>query len=360
LELSVSLALLSILMVAIGSAILLASKALPDASTSAFAAGPAAGIADQIATELLTAVSVTQNSPTMIEFTVERGGASHTIRYKWSATPGDPLTRQYDSGPAVNVLEDVQSFTLTYHTREVTITSSECTTSEEMVLASFEGWAGITPEEENYGLDSAGWTCQFFLAAIPDGATELTITRAMLKMRQGARGTGITFTVGIHESAGPSDPTPQPNPIGTVVTKPGAYLPTSYEWREFVFSDVVIHNPTQNYVVVVKGSSVGNPSFADGDVLRLFAPDGRHDPVPPDNNTCATWTYNEGGRWQPKASLRNQYDHPFYVYGTYTSEETSTRTSDLLELVGIELLAGSAPPIRVQTQVLSRPELSTP
>ena len=350
-EMTVSVAVVSILMVSMSSAILLAGKALPDASSSSLTAVAATGIADNIATELLTAVSVTQNSPTMIEFTVDRSGASHTIRYEWSGTPGDPLTRRYDSAPAVNILEDVQGFTLTYQTKDGTSTSTGEVTSDEIILASFNGWPGTTAQEQNSGLDSAGWAGQFFSADMPDGARKLQVTRVLLKMRQGARGAGVTFTVGIHGATGGGNPEPQAAPIGTVVTKPGSYLPASYEWREFLFSDVTINNPNKEYVIVVKGSSVGNPPFTDGDVLRLYAAQA------PENGSQAVWTLDAGGSWEPRTNFQHRYDHPFYVYGAYTTEGTSSTPSTLLELVGVELLAGSAPTIRVQTQVLSKPEL---
>jgi len=76
---TVTVAIVSILTVSIASAILLATHALPDADNAAFPSTDVAMTADQIAGELYSAVSVTQYSPTMIEFTVNRGGADHTI-----------------------------------------------------------------------------------------------------------------------------------------------------------------------------------------------------------------------------------------------------------------------------------------
>lgn len=352
-EMVVSVAVVSVLAVSMGSAILIASRALPDADNPAARSLEAAAVVDQMAGELYSAVSVTYFSATAIEFTVERGGANHTIRYQWSGTPGDPLARRYDGGASVNVLEDVRGFTLTYHMKTTTVTSTEIDESDEVLLASFTGWPGLTAEEETVGLDSVTWAGQFFEAAVPDNVKKLNVTRVCLKMRQGANGAGSTFTVAIHRAVGGGNAEPQANPVGTPVTTPGSYLPTSYEWREFLFSDVSISNPGKEYVIVAKGTGQANPSNADGDVLHLHANDA------PENGTVAIWTQREGSSWDPKKNIRQYYDHPFYVYGTYQTEVTVQRPSNILELTGIELLGGLAPTVRVrtETQVLNRPEL---
>ncbi|KPK79717.1 MAG: hypothetical protein AMJ81_12890, partial [Phycisphaerae bacterium SM23_33] len=81
-----ALAILGVLAVSIGSAIVIATRALPDANGGSGAVD-AAFVADQIATELHSAVSVSRYSPTLIEFGVERSGVGHTIAYEWSGRP---------------------------------------------------------------------------------------------------------------------------------------------------------------------------------------------------------------------------------------------------------------------------------
>jgi Tfp pilus assembly protein PilW len=46
-------------------------------------------------------------------------GQPETIRYYWSGTPGDPLTRQVNGSPAAVIAEDVTLFSLTYLLRAV-------------------------------------------------------------------------------------------------------------------------------------------------------------------------------------------------------------------------------------------------
>ena len=116
-ELLVSIAITSVLMLAIGSVMLVATHAFPDVNGPANAIIVASEVAEQLATELQYAVSINSRSATMIEFTVadrDTDEVAETIRYEWSGTPGDPLTRQYNAGTAVNVLDSVQEFNLSY------------------------------------------------------------------------------------------------------------------------------------------------------------------------------------------------------------------------------------------------------
>ncbi len=120
-ELMASMTIMVILMGATTSTILIASHAIPDSEDPAQKKLAATDVVDQMAGELFYATSITEATRRAVTFTVaDRGhGAAgpETIRYAWSGTPGDPLTRQYNDGTVVNVSEGVERFKLVYTTR---------------------------------------------------------------------------------------------------------------------------------------------------------------------------------------------------------------------------------------------------
>lgn len=115
-ELVVSMAASTVLMAGMGSAIFIAARA---SNPSEVPANTIKGsvTAQEIAAELRSAVSFNERTANSVEFTVadrDGDGFVETIRYNWSAVPGHPLTRQYNGGNVVNVLEDVYDFSLAY------------------------------------------------------------------------------------------------------------------------------------------------------------------------------------------------------------------------------------------------------
>src|ERR1051325_4118910 len=106
-EMVLALGILAIILVAAESAVVLSAKAIPDGRGPAAAAISGERAQDLMTSELMTAVGVTEQTANAITFTVpDRNGDSvaETIRYAWTGTAGDPLTRQYNGGNVVNVL----------------------------------------------------------------------------------------------------------------------------------------------------------------------------------------------------------------------------------------------------------------
>lgn len=116
-ELLVSVAITSILMVTIASAMLIATKALPDLDSPAAQIIAASGAMEQLSAELKYATGFTERDSHSVEFTVadrDSDYAAETIRYDWSCVAGASLTRQYNGGSVVDIIEDVRQFDLTY------------------------------------------------------------------------------------------------------------------------------------------------------------------------------------------------------------------------------------------------------
>lgn len=120
-ELVASMGIMTLLMGAMTSAIVIATHAIPNNTDPEQQNRKAMEVVEQIASELFYATTVTEATARSVTFTVaDRGhGASgpEEIRYEWSGTPGDPLTRQYNNGTVCTVCEGVEQLTFTFERR---------------------------------------------------------------------------------------------------------------------------------------------------------------------------------------------------------------------------------------------------
>ncbi len=352
-ELVVSMAVATVLMGGLASAIVLASHAMPNKENPAKATLDAHYAAEQIAGELFCAQSFSERTTTSVEFTVaDRDGDSfsETIRYAWPGTPGDPLTRQYNSGTTVEFVPEAYEFTLAYNYRQESTTTTETvvTQSPEIGLASFISWSGAPATEAP--LSPVNWMAEYFQITPPAEVTTMNISTVKLMARSGFPSPGATITIGIHPTVAPGDPTPQSNPIGTPAVLLTSTLSLQMNWANFTFSDVVIDTSQTEYVIVVK-TSVGGTAYLRKYYLKT-APADTH---------ILTWTDDAGGSWDPRSNVWDDYDMPFMVYGTYETETTEdiTTTRYFLQSTGISLRSGPTASTRVDTavQVLNEPEV---
>lgn len=117
-EMVVSLSVISIVFLAMGSVMVLASKALPTADSSTALTFEANDLVQQIVSELQTATSVTAATDKGIAFTVpdrDSDAVDESIMYRWDGVPGGPLFRQYNGGNPVKMFL-VWEFQLVYGT----------------------------------------------------------------------------------------------------------------------------------------------------------------------------------------------------------------------------------------------------
>lgn len=359
-ELTVSVAVMAVLIGGLASAVALASRALPDEQSPNSVTLDGYYAAEQIAGELFCAQTFTERSSTTVEFTVADrdpliNPGPEMIRYAWSGTPGDPLTRQYNAGTPANIVEDVHEFTLTYDiTTQTETTIEEGTTwSDEIELAYFDGWPGITPTPEPRGVNSAYWLSQYFQIPPQEGAEELDITLAEVRMRRGST-PPISVIIGIHRSKGDGSFEPDPTPIGTPFTIPGTDLETSFLQIPATFSNVRISDISRtDYCLVIQGSD-GVATWADVYYAKSA----------PDNGTVLRWTEDGGASWDPRSNEINQRDLRFSVWGRYatTGQQEITVDRYFVTSTRIALRIGPNPSTRVETsvQVLNTPEVATP
>jgi prepilin-type N-terminal cleavage/methylation domain-containing protein len=115
LELTVSVGISSILMVGMGSALFVSLRATEPSTGIAAIAADAHEVVAQMTAELQFAKTIPASSANSITITIEdRTGdaADETIVYAWSGTVGDPLTRQFNGGTVIDMIDSVEVFFL--------------------------------------------------------------------------------------------------------------------------------------------------------------------------------------------------------------------------------------------------------
>jgi len=98
LEVMMSTVIVSMLMLAMSSVMVLSTRSITSQSEDV---SKASDVIDEITTDLNLAMSFSEQTATAVTFTVpDRDGnaVSETIRYSWSGTPGDSIMRTYNGG----------------------------------------------------------------------------------------------------------------------------------------------------------------------------------------------------------------------------------------------------------------------
>lgn len=221
----------SILVVAMGSALLIASHALPTPQSLELTTQAGMKATSRMTRELRYALNFVERSSTAVEFTVadrDHDATPETIRYAWSGTLGDPLTRQYNGGDVVNVAEDVYEFALVYDTKIVTQQIPTMIESDEIELHSY-----LTPSSSStYAIMSSQWSGQYFQPVLPRDALRWSVTRVLFIAREHGPNNGQTFV-----QLRPADSSNLP---ATIVLEQNimyeANLSPSYWPQEFLFN----------------------------------------------------------------------------------------------------------------------------
>ena len=340
-ELLIGIALTTIIAVGIGSSMLIASRAIPDADNPANATLAAGEAAQQLTAELQYAISINNRSATMIEFTVadrNNDEVDETIRYEWSGISGDPLTRQYNGGAVVNLLEAVHQFDLSYDLHTISEEIPQGNESTETLLKSFYD----NEDLYDYPIKDTEWYGQYFLPSLPGDAVSWKVTRVRFRAKTDWEADGkckVQLQL----------PTPGNLPSG-VVLEEKTLLESTLRWfyttQEFSFSSVSGLSPQQGLCLVFKWIS-------NGTACEIL---GRDKNVHTSNIRLSKST-NRGASWS------TCYDKSllFWIYGTVTtSGEPHIENTYYLKTVGITLRTGNDEQSMVCTaaQTLNKPEVT--
>lgn len=184
-EVVVALAISSLLMVAVGSAVVMASHALPSRSSPTRAGIDGGRALQHMAAELETALYMIEREDRAVSFTVpdrDGDGRAEVVRYTWSGTAGDPLERQFNGGPRVAVLDAVGQFHLTYEVQSVSesIRGPGVEDAQEQLLVAVGDWGGFY----EHSVTSSRWSGQYFLPDRARVGMSWRPTRVLVRARQ--------------------------------------------------------------------------------------------------------------------------------------------------------------------------------
>jgi len=344
-EAIVSTAVAAIVMVGMVSAVVLATRALPDENRPPSTVVRAAQAADRIASELVCAQSVTEWSDSSIAFVVadrtDPDAEPEQIRYAWSGVPGEALTRQYNAGDSVDFLANVHEFALNYKLKQVTRVVTPEQESPETYLIGNEDWGDL----RDFSVDADHWIGQFFQPDLPPETVRWRVTRVRFLAKSRGETGGLTMV-----QLRPA--TPDGLPADTVLEQVPMYeseLTSSYLWQEVTFSGVSDLEPGAALCLVL--------ACAYGDPHSCKILYQEESPTSP--GTYYVDTSNGGASWDEDTGQTML----FHVYGTITTlGEPQTVYAYRLTGVEITLRVGDQPAGRVQTsvQILNAPEVTGP
>jgi len=343
LEMAVAMAVTSVILLGIGSAMLLAGRAMPDAHGPALESVAGADAVEPIIAELQYAVAVNQRSARMIEFTVaDRNGdqTPEVIRYKWSGVAGDPLTRRYNGGAAVQVLANIRDFGLSYDLQMISTEIPQGNESAETLLSSYSS----LQDYHDYSIKGSEWYSEYFRPVLPANAVSWKVTRVRFyaKTSWGANG---------RDRVQLQTPTAGGLPSGNVLEE-RTLASSSLSWlgyllQEMTYTQVSGLSPQQGLCLVLQWAS------GDDEACKLL---GQAPNVTAPHITLRKSTDNAVS-W----SLRSGESLFFWVYGTVTTTGTpQIQNTYYLNAVRVRLRAGTDNQATVQTsaRIVNRPEVT--
>ena len=334
-ELVTSLAIISILMVAMGSAVVIATRGLPDPNSPFAQKAEAAQVVGQLADELVYATTILKMSPTGLQFVVDRNGKPITIFYSWSGTPGDPLIRAYN-GSDVKIIENVQDFTLTYNLTAPDPTILLIEGPEELFIEQDGSNSGT---ESEFVLTGNNKCAEKFQPVLPADAVSWRITRIQaIVSPSGSTQGSVSFEVWDTNQG-----TGKPNSrIDSASVPESELIPDN--WHEVQFSSAGGLSPSEPYFILFRrlsgGGTVGILKIGTG---SLDSPET---------------TYWSGQNFQEDPTT----DIWLWVWGKVTAPDPNPPppAGAALSSVQIEVQVGPDTSTKTQTavQVLNAPDVS--
>lgn len=335
-ELTVSLAIVSILVTAIGSLIILASKAIPR-DDGVFAASLGGAIlTEELIDDAAFALAFTEVSKTAITFTLADrtgNGNEEIVRYTWSGTPGHPLTRSINGSSPIVVLPDVRSLEFAATTRSGSVFLGSDQTASSRDIQEYDTLLPLAQQVTN-----SNWFGFYCPPPQASGATGWRITQVRLKLLRSGGGGG-TGDVQLRKPK--ADGTPGSTVYASATFKEDDFGLTA-TWRTFNLDSGVVP-AGQGICIVIRGT---NGSNASG--VGYFSSLG----IPP--GTVGVASTNSGSTWTTYGNTCAIHDIDGIVY--LTDEGLAAR--DYVDSLTVRIRAGAAQTAIEKTiRPLNRPEI---
>ena len=340
-ELVVSLALGTMLMAALGSAVVLASRALPDRSSDVLSTMDAARALAAVAEELGTATELTRREAAAVtavlpaDATATTGAAPRVVSYAWSSDGGS-LRRTSSAGGAGDVLADVRRFAVEVQSAPVAKTWSVAgSTAPEQLHAAYTTYSSI----EFRSVDENKLSAQLVTPAWNSDWATWSVTKVRLRLlRQGSQ--NLRVQVRLAASSG--------RPTSTVLAEaeltPWQLPAVLADWVDIPISVTGIAYG-QKVCVVLRGDS------SSGHAAAVEIVNSGAKGLSTSGNGGSSWVWAEDG--VNDSSMR------YEVFGTYTLKPavvTLTRPQATAVRLGVQ--AGGARAMQWATApLLNRPVL---
>ncbi len=177
-EMVLSLTILGIVTVSVGSVALLAGQSEPEQDSAAATLVTDSRTLARIAEDLAMARYVIEQGPNAVTIVVADrtgDGLPDRVRYAWSGSAATPLTVQLNNESAVTLIKYVDQFQLTYDLdqRVTTIPGSPGTPGPEVLIASYEDTGG----SGRFDIKSDEFVAQSLTPALSPGAAGFQPTR---------------------------------------------------------------------------------------------------------------------------------------------------------------------------------------
>lgn len=335
LELVLSITAASVLLVGMQASLFVAIKCLPDAQSSSTTSLQASKIVDNLATELETAVYVTERSATVIGFTVpdrNGDGLPERIRYSWTGTPGGGLTRQFNGGTLATIAASVDLFSLTptFKTVAETYPGSSVEDVAESLLIDNYSISGTG----NNDASPTAFFGQYYTLTLPAGVYAWRPTRVQFMARRNSvPGTSLVQMRPATVNLIPS------NTILEQYTLRDSMMTGTYAYQSFNFNRIDPISSGGAICLTVVGQT-GSKSVTVQSTSGFVG-------LEKTGSNGTVWSYDTG------KSLVSQ------LYGKLTrSGGTQTLNSNYLKSYDIALrMAGTSPTLRTSAALLNHPEM---
>lgn len=329
-ETAVSLAIVSVLVVGMMSAIVVASRAIPDPAHPSHAFAIAQPSLDRFLDDLQGATHIVARSPWSVSFAVpdrDADGYPEVIRYEWSGKVDDPWLRRENGGAFFPVLEHIGDFRLDFQTASTSDSfAGAVTESAETILASETGSGAATI----FRLNEASWLGQLISPTLSPDAVAWKPSRILVNVARTHRASGSLHAV--LETADDAG-----LPSGTLIEEADiaeSVLPRYAGWFELPVSNQVQLNPTQSVCAMFETSDTRT-------VAKFSAATGSSTGLLTNSTQSDLWSLNTGdGLW-------------YYLYGTTLQasiDEVLTREHFTIVRAGVQ--TSTAMESRVETSVL--------
>lgn len=323
-EMVVSLSIVSILMLAMGSSILVMARALPAKDGPAKQLSELHAALDQIADEAQYAVHVTEISANAFAFTVA-DRASDTdliperIRFAWGGV-NTPITRSYNGGAAVALTPPLTSASLALTARDVTETYPGAVRETANGRLSY----ALSTELATFDIDPSNWMSQY--VALPSSPSDITAPANTLAafltevrvMARGDSGGTLYAQVRLPESATGRKPMPWP---GTSAAVLGQNSVSTLSWGSSFIMRAIPFSPNVQIDRVAAGTSLQPFCIVFLQGSGLDAARVRFDHKVGSGQRNVAKTYNYGTTWNSDSDEDLRYE----LYGRYRWQDPDQR-----------------------------------